>query len=102
MRYEKWKWKERRARRGQVVNGSGYDRLSLMLRQVEAFRVLRAGMGQSGKVVEILKARRPIIFYVSFLWDELRLGLTGTMLSVLTEPSTVITTPGFIYFSVRQ
>jgi len=60
--------------RGQVVDGSGYDRLSLMPRQVEVFRVLRAGIGQSGKVVEILKARRPIICHVSFLWDELRLG----------------------------
>jgi hypothetical protein len=63
---------ERRARRGQVVDGSSYDRLSLMLRQVEVFRVLRAGIGKSGKVVEILKACRPIIYHVSFLWDELR------------------------------
>lgn len=65
---------ERRARRGQVVDGSGYDRLSVMLRQVEVFRVLRAGIGQSGKVVEILKVCRPVSFHVSFLWHELRLG----------------------------
>jgi hypothetical protein len=47
------------------VDGSGYDRSSMMLRQVEVFRVLQAGTGQSGKVVEILKACRPVISYVS-------------------------------------
>jgi len=72
VKYERWKWMERRARRGQVVDGSGYDRSSMMLRQVAVFWVLRAGIGQSGKVVEILKACRPIICHVSFLCDELR------------------------------
>lgn len=74
MRDERCKSEEGRARKGQVVDGSGYDRLSVMLRQVQVFPVLRAGIDQSGKVVEILKVCRPVSFHVSFLWHELRLG----------------------------
>jgi len=31
------------------------------------FRVLQAGIGQSGKVTEVVKACRPVISYVSFV-----------------------------------
>jgi len=49
------------------VDGSGYDTLSVMLRYIEVFRVLRAGISQSGRGVEILKARRTIISQVGFV-----------------------------------
>ena len=54
-------------REGAGGEGSGYDRSSMMLRQVEAFRVLQAGIGQNGKVAEVVKACGPVISYVRVL-----------------------------------
>jgi hypothetical protein len=49
------------------VDSSGYDRLSMIWRHVGVFRVLRVGIAQSGKVIEIPKACGPVISYVGFV-----------------------------------